>query len=803
MKTLSPSLLVAIATIIGCSHLVATSSSQTNNNNNHQHEQIYLDVKPANTTLHLESIRRLPLSTYRLSYERSTTTSSNNNGEERKRVGVVGSELASIIPDAVDIVPQRTLPPREKGGKPIVLNNFPSINEQTLFMYSVGGVQELDKLMTQLESKADAQMNEVASLYGEIGQLEHILSASSDGDAELRMREAAAKAEIAKNTMEMEVLRAKQEEEYAFATLQAEQEQLKKSEQLTLERLKREDEAARVRTEQLLRAKFEANQRIEQTKAQAAEAVAAVEHEQKLLLQKAGEEMKVKTAKAVAKAKAEAERANEDVHIRRLQAESEQRRKRNVAAINAVFTHLSTSLAEAAKNPKQVLMFIGYTCLLTSSIFLAREASKLVRSIIEATIGKPQLIRETTRKNMPWSLFSYVVQLFSYLFSWIVNGRNNNSTSDIEESFDDLILPQELKERVLDLAHSARNARRHNAPFRHVLLYGPPGTGKTMVAKKLAKIIGIDYALMSGGDVSPLGSDAVTQIHNLFNWAKMSPKGVILFIDEAECFLGSRDSGLMSDTAHNALNALLYNTGGERKDFMLVLATNRAEDLDAAVLDRCDESIFFPLPNAECRKDLILLYFDLHFRKFMETNNQQALSLKSQITRYFTKQQPLIMSIENDLMTGEQLQSTVNVTYGFSGREIGKLMVALQGAMYVSKDGKLDFVAAWKLIETKVREHQEKMNMLSARQGGGEESRQCPQATGTSLYDIEEDESGSSDDDDDVDDDKEEEYSFPTLLNKFDNKENKKPKKGKGLSPKSSKIRTHAHILLSRDEMTL
>jgi len=801
MKTPLPSLLVAIATIIGCSQLVLVSSSQTNNNR--QHEQIYLDVKPANTTMHLESIRRLPLSTYRLSYERSASTSTNNNSEERKRVGVVGSELASIIPDAVDIVPQRTLPPREKGGKPIVLNNFPSINEQTLFMYSVGGVQELDKLMTQLERKADAQMNEVASLYGEISQLEHILSASSDGDAKLRMREAAAKAEIAKNSMEMEVLRAKQEEEYTVATLQAEQEQLKKSEQLTLERLRREDEAARVRTEQLLRAKFEASQRIEQTKAQAAEAVAAVEHEQKLLLQKAGEEMKVKTAKAVAKAKAEAERANEDVHIRRLQAESEQRRKRNVAAINAVFTHLSTSLAEAAKNPKQVLLFIGYTCLLTSSIFLAREASKLVRSIIEATIGKPQLIRETTRKNIPWSLLSYVVQVFSYLFSWIVNGRNNNSTSDIEESFDDLILPQELKERVLDLAHSARNARRHNAPFRHVLLYGPPGTGKTMVAKKLAKIIGIDYALMSGGDVSPLGSDAVTQIHNLFNWAKMSPKGVILFIDEAECFLGSRDSGLMSDTAHNALNALLYNTGGERKDFMLVLATNRAEDLDAAVLDRCDESIFFPLPNAECRKDLILLYFDLHFRKFMETNNQQALSLKSQITRYFTKQQPLIMSIENDLMTGEQLQSTVNVTYGFSGREIGKLMVALQGAMYVSKDGKLDFVVAWKLIETKVREHQEKMDMLSARQGGGEESRQYPQASGTSLYDIEEDESvdNSVDSDDDVDDDKEEEYSFPTLLNKFDNKENKT--KGKGLSPKSSKIRTHAHILLSRDEMTL
>jgi hypothetical protein len=45
------------------------------------------------------------------------------------------------------------------------------------------------------------------------------------------------------------------------------------------------------------------------------------------------------------------------------------------------------------------------------------------------------------------------------------------------------------------------------------------------------------------------------------------------------------------------------------------------------------------------------------------------------------------MKAEDDLMTGEHIKSTVSVTFGFSGREIGKLMVALQGAMYVSKDG--------------------------------------------------------------------------------------------------------------------
>jgi ATP-dependent 26S proteasome regulatory subunit len=37
---------------------------------------------------------------------------------------------------------------------------------------------------------------------------------------------------------------------------------------------------------------------------------------------------------------------------------------------------------------------------------------------------------------------------------------------------------------------------------------------------------------------------------------------------------------------------------------MMVLATNRAEDLDSAVLDRMDESLYLGLPDAEKRQSL-------------------------------------------------------------------------------------------------------------------------------------------------------------------------------------------------------
>ena len=34
----------------------------------------------------------------------------------------------------------------------------------------------------------------------------------------------------------------------------------------------------------------------------------------------------------------------------------------------------------------------------------------------------------------------------------------------------------------------------------------------------------MDYAVMSGGDIGPLGKDAVTAIHKVFDWANTSKK---------------------------------------------------------------------------------------------------------------------------------------------------------------------------------------------------------------------------------------------------------------------------------------
>eukprot|EP00435_Cladocopium_sp_Y103_P057563 s25_g19.t2 len=174
-----------------------------------------------------------------------------------------------------------------------------------------------------------------------------------------------------------------------------------------------------------------------------------------------------------------------------------------------------------------------------------------------------------------------------------------------KEVMEKIVLEDELSERLNWTTNSLVNAKKNGTPFRHLLLHGPPGTGKTLFARTLARQSGLDYAIMSGGDVGPLGKDAVHELNKLFQWANNSRKGLILFIDEADAFLRTgrgSESGAMSEEARNTL-------------FVVVLATNIREILDKAVLDRVDESFEFPLPSLKERQRMLSMFMEEHIHK--------------------------------------------------------------------------------------------------------------------------------------------------------------------------------------------
>ena len=64
-----------------------------------------------------------------------------------------------------------------------------------------------------------------------------------------------------------------------------------------------------------------------------------------------------------------------------------------------------------------------------------------------------------------------------------------------------------------------------------------------------------------------------------------------------------------------ALNAVLFRTGDQSREFAVVLAPNSPGALDSAILDRMDEALEFGLPGLAERQQILTLYLDQYIVK--------------------------------------------------------------------------------------------------------------------------------------------------------------------------------------------
>ncbi|KAG7026788.1 ATPase family AAA domain-containing protein 3 [Cucurbita argyrosperma subsp. argyrosperma] len=326
----------------------------------------------------------------------------------------------------------------------------------------------------------------------------------------------------------------------------------------------------------------------------------------------------------------------------------------------------------------KLVLTVGGATALAAGVYTTREGARVMWGYVNRLLGQPSLIRESSVvrfpgfKIIPWEL-----------------GRHHLS-QNIKMIFGNVVLHPSLKRRIEQLSRTTANTKAHEAPFRNMLFHGPPGTGKTMVAKEIARKSGLDYAMMTGGDVP----QAVTKIHQIFDWAKNSRKGLLLFIDEADAFL--------CDSAKCALNALLFRTGDQSRDIVLVLATNRPGDLDSAVTDRMDEVIEFPLPGEEERFKLLKLYLNTYLSNQNEAKSNQAFSFKK------IPQQITIRDITDDI-----LRDAARKIKEFSGREIAKLLASVQAAVYGRPDCILDSMLFTDIVDYKVTEHHQRLKLAA------------------------------------------------------------------------------------------
>lgn len=467
--------------------------------------------------------------------------------------------------------------------------------------------------------------------------------------------------------------------------------------ELARKRMQAEHESQRARNQELVKMQEESSIRQEQIRRATEEQIQA--HKRQTERERAEIERETIRVKALAEAEGRAHEAKlaEDVNRRMLVEKANAEREKWVSAINTTFEHIGGGLRAILTDQNKLVVAVGGVTALAAGIYTTREGARVVWGYVDRILGQPSLIRESSRGKYPWS------GLVSRAMSSMSKKGNNATKSG--NALGDVILHPSLQKRVEQLANATSNTKAHQAPFRNMLFYGPPGTGKTMVARELARKSGLDYALMTGGDVAPLGSQAVTKIHQLFDWAKKSNRGLLLFIDEADAFLCERNKTYMSEAQRSALNALLFRTGDQSKDIVLALATNRPGDLDSAVADRIDEVLEFPLPGEEERFKLLNLYLDKYIARAGER--------KPSMLNLF-KGQP--QGIEIKGITEDILREAAAKTEGFSGREIAKLMASVQAAVYGSKECELNAALFREVVDYKVAEHQQR-KMLAGTSG--------------------------------------------------------------------------------------
>ena len=307
--------------------------------------------------------------------------------------------------------------------------------------------------------------------------------------------------------------------------------------------------------------------------------------------------------------------------------------------------------------------------------FASRKGSQVVGDHVAMLLRKPTLVTETSRLTLQ--------QRFLAPFKTAINYGKPQPVA--VAPFSELILPEATKNRLLELAQGLKHVQKNDGFHRHLLVYGPPGTGKTLLARELARSSGLDYAITSGANFDQFSEDQkIKELNKLFKWADNSPKGLLLFIDEADALLESRNK--VSESTRKLLTAFLTHTGTETKKFMLVLATNRPEALDAAAISRIDQKEFIGLPDALGRKELLNLYFN----KFVLDKGATVVNLSE-----------------------EKLQEMAHKTAGFSGRDISKLAIHAQHAAFSTENKVISEHTMDRIVHEKIEQHNKAQNYVS------------------------------------------------------------------------------------------
>nr|HQU94427.1 ATP-binding protein [Pyrinomonadaceae bacterium] len=165
-----------------------------------------------------------------------------------------------------------------------------------------------------------------------------------------------------------------------------------------------------------------------------------------------------------------------------------------------------------------------------------------------------------------------------------------------------------------------------------ILLYGPPGCGKTFIAQKFAQEIKYNYVEVKPSDLASIYVHGTQEkIGTLFKDAEENAP-TIIFIDEVDAILPSREGDLSQSYASEVNEFLAQMTECHKRGIFIIAATNRPEKIDPAILrtGRMDKVVYLPPPDLSARKAM----FELHL-KDRPVGNDIDLDKLAERTEYY------------------------------------------------------------------------------------------------------------------------------------------------------------------------
>lgn len=189
------------------------------------------------------------------------------------------------------------------------------------------------------------------------------------------------------------------------------------------------------------------------------------------------------------------------------------------------------------------------------------------------------------------------------------------SPKQSDKGFDQIAGMDELKETLFNDVIRALEERELYEEYgltipNGMLLYGPPGCGKTFFAQKLAEEVGFYFSLVKPSDLASIYvHGAQEKIRELFNEARENAPAII-FIDELDALVPSRDNDLSHSYAEGVNEFLAQMTNCSEDGIFVIGATNRPDKIDPAILrtGRIDKTFYIPPPDFDARKALFQLY---------------------------------------------------------------------------------------------------------------------------------------------------------------------------------------------------